>query len=407
MNKETMNKTAKMTPNGMKYCIRFSCIAVSMLFAGGAFLQAFLAENGVSAEKISTLVAAMNTAQMVTILLFSSVVDRMKHVIGNSARFIAGMGVYFAVMAFLAFSGAASSGLLYGIALGAGVVLYIFYGLYAVSDYRLPYQIIDMKDYAHVTGTCGVMGGAISVGISALAAFLIASLPMNPVMGSLYLLSLFSLAGAVYMTKRLRPIPFAPSDISQKKHIGLLATLHLPMFWKLLLPNLMRGFNTGIIGMMATIGMHEMGLTAAQTSAMALVYTVMGVAGGYGFMRLSAKRSSASLCLFAGILMAAAMPLLMLGKQFYFFLGLYAAVLFAMQLVDYTVPVILVDLIPYECIGSFTSLRLGTHSGGIALGSMAVGIALSSGSSVLLLLFSGLLQLISSIVYYRSFQAKR
>ena len=43
----------------------------------------------------------------------------------------------------------------------AGAVQNIFYGLYCILDYRIPYQIIDMRKYGQLTSINGVVGGVL------------------------------------------------------------------------------------------------------------------------------------------------------------------------------------------------------------------------------------------------------
>jgi len=187
---------------------------------------------------------------------------------------------------------------------------------------------------------------------------------------------------------------------TEKKDSGLLSTLKLPAFRVLFLPNLMRGFNTGVVGMLATIGIHELGFHAAQSSSMGVIATVASIAGSFFFLRLAARFRSHWLYFGASAAMCCLLPLMLLGRSFAVFASVYLLLLLGQSVADNSAPVLVAKLVPYECIGSFTSLRIGLFQGGISLGAMAAGAALGKFPVVWLLLFSGSMQLCSGFVYW-------
>lgn len=374
-------------------------LCTANLFSSGALLQTFLASHGVSAELIGTLTATMNMTQTITILILSTFVDRMRDAIKAANLAIASLPLFYLIMLPFTFLTDIPAGVLFSAALIAGIVHSLFYGLYIVLFYRIPYQVIDMKRYGKVSSIDGMVGGITMVVVSSLVTSLISAFDFNRIMSVMFVIAALCTVFASYQVSRYRPVS-QPFTDAQRKTAGLLKTLKLPAFRILLLPNLMRGFNSGIVGMMTTIAIHELGLTASQSSAMAIVVTVMSIIGAFNFMKLSGRIRLPVLYLIASSIVIIAMSLLLVSRSFPVFMFFFVVLLAGTGLADYTVPVLIAEAVPYDCIGSYTSLRMGTHTGGIALGSMAAGFALANIPVVFLLIFSGCLQFISGFVYY-------
>lgn len=380
----------------------YSCGALmctASLFSSGALLQTFLANHGVSGDLIGTLTATMSMTQTITILLLSTFVDRMRDAIKAGAVAVAFLPLFYLVMLPFTFLTDVPAVILFTAAMIAGVIQFIFHGLYVVLLYRIPYQVIDMKQYGRISSIDGMVSGITMVLVSTLTTYLISVFPFDRVMSFMFAIAALCVAGASFLISRYKPIA-QPFKSSQANAPGLLRVLKLPAFRILLIPNLMRGFNSGIVGMMTTIAIHELTLTASQSSAMAIVITAMSIIGAFNFLKLSARIRLHHLYLIASVIVLIAMPLLMAVPSFPVFLIFFIVLLIGTGLADYTVPVLIAEIIPYECIGSYTSLRMGTHTGGVALGSMVAGLALSSFPVALLLLLSGCLQFSSGLVYF-------
>ena len=374
-------------------------MGVANIFFSGTLLQAFLASHGVSSERIGMLSATFSIVQMVTMLLFSAAVDKLKEPLKKSSLILAFLPLFYLEMLPFAFAGNVSEQALFSAAMAAGVAQSVFLGLNGILDYRIPYQIIDMRNYARFNSYAGIISGVLSVSVSSFVTFALARFAMDSVMGAMYALAAVCMAAASFFTGRMKPID-SPQTASRGKDSGLLATIKLPAFRVLLLPNLMRGFNTGVLGMLATIAIHELGISAAQTSSMSVIYTVAAIGGAYGFMRLARRIRVHWLYFGASILMCCLLPLLLPAGNYAVFAAVYAVLVLGQAFADNACPVLVAKLVPYECIGSFTSIRIGTYTGGISLGAMAAGFVLGRMPVLWLMLFSGLMQLGSGLVYY-------
>ena len=385
--------------NEMKFYIRNGCVYAANLFLSGTLLQTFLSSKGVSSAQIGMILAALNMAQTITILLFSTVVDKVRNSVKASAIFQMFTPLFALVMLPFTLMQGVSVDTLTGAVLLAGTVHNIFYGFYCILDYRIPYEIIDMRDYGRLNSINSVVGGVLMVAVSGLTTGLLYIFDVGPVFFCMYLFAAACMAGSTLVTKSMKTVDRPIAEGSGKK-TGLLSTLRMRAFWVLLLPNLMRGFNNGVVGMLATIGMFELGLSAAQSSAMSLAYTVMSVLGPLAFFELQKRTRLHSMLAVCSAMIPAAMALLTMGGSFGSFIAVYVVLMLLIGIVDNLMPVLVTRIIPYENIGSYTSLRMGTHMAGLSLGSMAAGAALGNVPTAALLAFSGCLQLGSGFAYW-------
>lgn len=385
--------------NEKRYYVRSACLSVANLYATGTLLQTFLSVNGVSSEMIGTFTATLSVVQMLVILLSSAIVDGMKNPIKAAAACMTCMPVYFLVALPFALWNDVPVKLLFGVTLTAGIVQNLFGGLNTVLDYRIPFLIIDMRRYGKLCSVAGLIGGVVMVVFSTVTTWLTAVFDFNRVIAVMYVFSLLGLLAGAVVTAKCKPV-FQPPKESSTQKVGLRAIFRLRAFWILLLPNLMRGFCSGVNGMLATIGIFELGLNASQGAALSIVFTAMALVGAFCCMKLSGRMYLPKIYLLFSAMICCALPMVMAGHTFPVFVAAYVVVLLATSICDWAVPVLISKVIPYECIGSYTSLRMGTHTGGIALGSLVAGLALGKIPIVWLLLFAGCMQLGSSVVYY-------
>ena len=385
--------------NELKYYARGTCIASANLFANESILQTFLKLHGVSGQMAGVFTATMNVVQMVVILLFSVKADQVKNVKRTSATFIAFLPAFYLIMLPFTVLKDIPSDVFFGAVMTAGVIQNVFLGLYLILDYKLPYQIINMDRYAQLTSTNGVISSIVLVFLSSATSSMASVFDFNRIMSVMYVFSACCMVAASILTSRLQAV-FPQQAPRQDRRTGVGQALRLPAFRVLLAPNLMRGFNRGVIGMAATIGLYELGISAVQSSALAVIFTGMTIVGSAVFMMVSRHVAVHKIYLTGSALMLVSMPLLMAGRCFAVFAAAYVLLIASMTMSDNSVPVIVSQIVPYDCIGAYTSLRLATHTGGVALGSLVAGAVLGRLPIIWLLVFSGAMQFTSGLIYF-------
>ena len=382
--------------NERRFCVRCACVGCVSLFVTGNIIQTFLVGYGVPGEQVSRMIAAFSAAQMIAMFMMSLVADSLIHLKRCCTAVTGLLAVYFIVLTPPLLAGAVPQTLA-KIMLAAGILQSALLGALAILDCKLPYCIIDMRNYARLSALGGLSGSILQVCAATLAAYFLARFRIGGVMAALFAGCAALVLIAALMTVRLRD---NGTGASAPVHGGFVRVLRMPAFWVLLTPNLMRGICTGVINMLTVIGMQELGVTTEHGASMAIIYTAMSIAGAILFGLLSKRLSSRLLCLLAGFVLIAALPGLLLTGGGALFMALYAVVLGAMFMVDYSVPVIVTEIVPYDCIGRYSSLRLGAHWAGIALGSALVGFCLSRGLVPVLLAGAAAMQAVSGLVYY-------
>ena len=384
-----------METNELRFCVRCACVGSTTLFVTGSIFQTFLVSYGVPAEQVSRMTAVMSSTQMVTILCMSLVTDSLKRVKRDSAASIGLMAVYFLALVPLLLAGVGPETLARAM-LAAGMLQNVLLGVYSILEFKLPYWVIDMRNYARLSAVSGAFAGGAQICVAGMATFLLSRFRSGRAMAGLFGgCILLALIGALE-TMRLRENGRGEAAPAH----GGLRVLRMPAFRALLGPNLMRGFNSGVVNMLVVIGMHELGLTVEQGASMAIVFTVMSIVVAFLYGRLSKRFASRRLCLTASVVVAAALPGLLLTGGGMAFMAVYVVVLGAVFMVDYSVPVIVTEIVPYDCMGGFSSMRLGAHWAGISLGAWLVGICLPRGFIFPLLAVSAAMQLTSGVVYY-------
>ena len=132
-----------------------------------------------------------------------------------------------------------------------------------------------------------------------------------------------------------------------------------------------------------------------------IMTTIIGSLGAFGFMKLIDRSSAGKTCLVGSLIYGAAIAMVFIHKSFIVFFVMYAVLRFGMTLVDYGVPVVVTEVVPYHCIGCYNSIRLGIYSGGTAISTALVGFAIGQVPTVVILLIAALLQVFSGWVYHR------
>lgn len=384
--------------NVIVYYLRNACIVAGNYPIIGIILQVTLREKGLSPDQIGLVTSVMGAMQTASILLCSLLADKMKQIRRSSALSVAGMAVFGLLVT--PFAGASlSSFAVIALYIAAGCVFQAICGVYTVLEYKLPYMIIDMRDYGRVSSVTGLVNGVLMIGVSGACMSLIARMGIARVSTGLYMASIACYLAGAALTMALKQCAHAPAEQKEEK-AGLLETLRLKSFRWLLAPNLLRGFNSGVIGMMAVIGMHELGMDETQGSALSVALTTMSLVGCGAYLLLLRRFDSVTQYLMGSVIMLVFLPASLLGGRFAVFLACYVVVILGQMLGDYAVPVAICEIVPYRCIGSYTSLRMGAHTGGMALGTAVAGAWLGHFPAMALLIVSGAAQFASGLAYY-------
>ena len=390
------------------YWIRGMLYGVAILFANGTIIQTYLADCGLNPAQIGIHTTAINIANVGVTVLFSGLADRAKGGIKKKVALYAfPAALCYGLLAALVFLRNQPPAVIFGAALIISVLQYSFYGMQSLYDYKIPYNLIDLKYYGVYSSVCGIVTGVVSVGVSALFSLLADRYDYITVaaIGFCAAMGIQALAGVVCLLHKEVVTETPPEKKDEPAgHVNL---LKMRIFTDMIGPNLSRGLASGIVGMAAVMALTR-GFSSADTSRMVTMAS-LGVLCGCGMFAVLTRRVlSARGIMLVGAVLLCVGPFMFLGGTVWF-LAAYFIVSLAKCLTDYSIPAALYDVVPYEAAGAYHAWRLVLNSAGVALGSMAAGYLLEIMAAEWLFAAAALLQLYCSLSYYftKSMQPKK
>ena len=389
--------------NYKRYYFRGTATSVATLaLNGGVLFQAFLQSRGVPTDRIGAYVSVTGLSQVVSMLLCSGLVDRIVNVRRASALLYLPNILFIAAMIPLACTASASASLVFWLAIFCSAATRLVAGVRDMLDYRLPYLIIPISNYARLTSTDGVIAGVIGISVSSGISAALRRFDSTPVMTLMFIGSFLLFVAAAWTTSRFQLLPDAPKPAATRQSsLSLMQLFRMPSFYVLVLPNLFRGISTGVMAMAAILGVQSLGLTAEATAAASAVTTAGNVAGSILYVYLARRRfRTRNACILGSMLLLVTTPLMLVGHNYPLFLLMLFLANVGVLIVNYAVPVMVTELVPYGAIGRYTALRLAVTTGGSAFASFAVGRLAGSVSPVLLLASAGMFQAVSGAVYW-------
>ena len=374
----------------------------------GAIIQTFLSAYGVSLQNIGMFTAASSVSQVVVMLFCSGMVDRIRDIKRACALFHLPMILFFLALIPLCVIKGLSPGQVFWMVLVLGVVQNLFVGFRSIVEYKLPYLIIPMEQYPRLISVDGVISGLTGILASAALSFFLARLPYFQVMAVVFGLCILFFVGCWLLSERLKvlhqpeeqriapPSPVGPEG----RPLSLTDILKMKSFYLLILPNLMRGCSMGIMGVVTVIGINDLALSESQAAYIATAVTAGTILGGLIYALFSRRLTSRCLCMAGSVIMLLSTPLMLAGGSYLFFLTMLVVAMVGQLIVNYAIPVMVTEFVPYEVMGRYTSWRLALTTIGTAFANMVVGMAVGKIPSVLLLTAAGVLQMAASLAYF-------
>jgi len=198
-----------------------------------------------------------------------------------------------------------------------------------------------------------------------LVSFLTGILPFHMLMVGACALSAFLIVLEAVFTLLLKSIlGNAPVAEPRRKKTSAWNTFRHPVFYTLMIPNLLRGFASGTTTVFATVA-FQLGFDQTLAANMLYLQSAAGLAGCalVGFL---CKYFSGRYSVLLGSMSFLLLPLFFLRNHIVF-LAVFAVVILGRTLVDYGVPILLRRAVPVELAGSYNAWRLILHNGGSLL----------------------------------------
>ena len=391
--------------NYSKLYLRDSLLSIALMFYSGNYIIMFLVESGVNSAGIGIFNSIGSFVSLGSMFLCGLIGDKLKDIRKTITLSFASLSVFYLVMIFFSIVHCGPNIVLIATIVVQAVTSFL-YGFRNVLEYKLVYLITDIRRYARVTAVTGLVTGIVGVAAGFVISLIIDNLPYYPVMTGFFILGLLliviiCLINQSFVVQREHYDEDAPKAVkaSKDKENGFLGVLKSRHFYVLAIPNLIRGISTGLLGLVLVIGIQDLAMNATDSSILNTVGMASSFAGSLVFSYLSDKVSSRVLCLVSSIIVMITIPFSIVGGKLWFYI-LYFLGISARYIVDGTIPVMVTQIVPYEQMGAYTSLRMMLMTGGSSLASLVGGLLIGNISSFLLFTIAAGMLLICVVVYY-------
>jgi hypothetical protein len=168
-----------------------------------------------------------------------------------------------------------------------------------------------------------------------------------------------------------------PKSEGKKDRGTVWKVLRMPIYYQLVIPSVLRGFSSGMIGVLAVVAAADLGYSEQITTTMVSVAAGAQLVGCALFGFLS-SRVCPRHTIFISSLSYVCLPLLLIPNSPILFLCLYAVLMTGFYVELYAVPDLLIRVIPGDIAGTYNAYRMILHQLGMLLATTIAGFLPSS-----------------------------
>ena len=377
--------------NKALYFIYTILYTTGFMFCSGTILQTFMINVGMSDAEISTYNAVIQFVQAAAILAMAFLADKIRRVLKVYASICLAMSII-AISLILCVFVRSDLAAVKWIIFAASVVTYFLLGVRNAFDYKICYEIFDMKNLGKIMGAAIAVSGLISFGVSAAYSYSVAKLDYYDVMTAFFILSAIamifsSVAAFTYKKVNDTSAPERKSglDFSAFKNKKLGA---------LMVPSFVRGFSCGIIALITVVGFSSGVLNTETATYVSLLTQITTFTGNMLFSILCRRIKTRMLLIASSVVLGAVLPLSVAGGGLAWFLIGFGISNFALMMANVSIPVLVCEIVPYEQIGSFTCIRMMIYTVGSVVASVVYKPLSDAVGFVWLFIIAGVMQII-------------
>jgi len=350
--------------NKIKAIIAYTARTVALMCASGSLMQTFLASLGFESALIYLHSTLLQAANVLTIILASGWANNGSP-IKRSAFTTIPIGLLFLCYVPIAIANDATP-MSYVLLTAFGVLQQIAYGFFTVCEYKTPYYIYKADEYGRMLSICGIISSLFSLFFGYFISFLTARFDFAVIMKYAFIISavLMLIAFvAIYFEKSLRAED-PREDLPKNKEQPKVRLMKTPIFTLLIHANLMRGFAAGVISVLAAVAL-DLGHTETLTASMVFAQSAASLAA-CAFFAVVAKKISERAIVIAGSLLVVLIPLLLIRNGM-LYLILYTVITVGRTLIDYSIPSMLLKVVPVEIAGPYHAWRMVLQNAGMLI----------------------------------------
>lgn len=383
--------------NNIKYYLWGSINVIVLSFTSQGFIQTFFLEIGFTSRQVGTYASLISVVQILVMIFSVFFADNVKKVKDAISLLTLSRILMCLAMLPACFSDAPNVNVIYYIALICCCIGNLFVGFSNVLSYRLPYIIIDMKDYAKLENNSAIISGIFSILISGGIAFLALIFSFRLIMAVGFSFSIVFCLYSSWLVKSMKIKDECPGDTTKKFQFHKLWEHKFRYFY---VPNFLRGITLGLMGVMTVICMKEITSNTSVISGLTAISSLSSIIGCALYQILGNKLKTATLYLLFSIQAFLFLPIMLSGRSVSVFCICYFFIHIATNIINVSGAVYATEIVGYNEMGTYTSVRLITMTLGQAVANYAVVAAMDYLPTALILIICGLAQIASGVMYY-------
>ena len=386
-----------MNRNSIKYISMIAMNSVALLMMTGSVLQDFLLQSGVKEEAVTLFLSVLQIVQVGVMLVFSAFVDRVKNMLRMFAFSALLQFLLPLLMMFFCLHPDSSPLRVLALMYIIGIAANLMQAVSGQLSYKVPYLMIDMRDYGSVTAICGLISGILGVILSAVMTYFTARHAYHLAMLPFFLLSIALFFGVFWISIRTKPSENPVGTPAKAENHNL---LKYKPFTALIIPNILRGISMGALAVTMTAG-HYVGITDNSSGAvLTMLLQLATVLGCLLYSFLAKYGHDGQVILYSSIAVAVAMPLMFLTESRSMFYIMYFIANFFMIFVSYAIPFVITKFVDYSYIGQYTACRTLLNMLGTTIANLTVTWLLGFFGAVVTMLIFALCRVLSGLGFY-------
>ena len=239
-----MTRLLRRPSNKTLYFIYNILYTTGFMFCSGTILQTFMLNVGMTDAEVSAYNAVIQIVQTGVIFAMAFLADKIRRVLKVYASIILSVSIIAVALVFCVFVRSDIDAVKW-IIFGSSIVTYFMIGVRNGVDYRIYYDIFNLRDMGSIMGAAIAISGLVSFGISVLYSFMVTKLDYYDVMTMFFIMSAVMLvlsSAACFSYKKVINTPVA----EKKKGLELSAFKNKTTIF-LAIPSFLRGLASGII----------------------------------------------------------------------------------------------------------------------------------------------------------------
>lgn len=387
-----------MKNNNVKYFIQNTLYSTANMMITGSVIQGFLLESGVSENIVTAYLSVVQIIQVSVMLIFSMLIDRIRNILRAYAWSSAIQISVFSSLIFLCLFQNVPITTKYLLVFATGIITNVAQAAYNILLYKAPFHILDMSNYAQMTGAIGVVVGTGCIVVSAAMSFFTGRFEYYATMLGFFLFGTAALLTSFFLT--LSYVPVEPKDYSPVKKKEKKNLFRYRPFFLLVLPNLLRGFAAGILIVAMTIGFSEGITTQSSAAVLTLLLQIGNVLSSFLYTVLVKRVKNSVMILASSAALLLFMPTMLTFGTLSLFYVMYFFANFFVNIINNAVPVAVVGFVDYDYMGQYSSWRMLLHTAGVAIASAVLPSMLGLFGGVWTLLIGAVCQILSGAAYF-------